>query len=196
MHNCTLFWGVGSASSLNCFTESMKGLGVGWWWHNNNWEWFVVSFFLFAYFYIVLPYIINLIMLLLLSITKCVITLQLDHLWTDKNLEWHFAIQVTRTAGILKSIQNPITKSSLPDWPVLHILLESSRSTQITLWILLTILQHPPQNYSHTSQGIWINCFLPTVHASAPSNMKSEVYFPRFNGHYWFCRHNKMNKER
>jgi len=183
MHNCTLFWGVGSASSLNCFTESMKGLGVGWWWHNNNWEWFVVSFFLFAYFYIVLPYIINLIMLLLLSITKCVITLQLDHLWTDKNLEWHFAIQVTRTAGILKSIQNPITK-------------ESSRSTQITLWILLTILQHPPQNYSHTSQGIWINCFLPTVHASAPSNMKSEVYFPRFNGHYWFCRHNKMNKER
>ena len=38
------------------------------------------SQFLFAYFHIVLPYIINLIMLLLLSITKCVMTLQLDHL--------------------------------------------------------------------------------------------------------------------
>ena len=48
------------------------------------------SQFLFAYFHIVLPYIINLIMLSLLSITKCVMTLQLDNLWTDKNLERHF----------------------------------------------------------------------------------------------------------
>jgi len=34
----------------------------------------------FAYFHIVLLYIINLIMLLLSLITKCVMTLQLDHL--------------------------------------------------------------------------------------------------------------------
>jgi len=31
MRDCTLSRGVGSASGLNCFTESMKGLGVGRW---------------------------------------------------------------------------------------------------------------------------------------------------------------------
>ena len=49
MHDCTLSRGVGSASGLNRFTESMKGLGVGWWWHENNWEWFAVSFCLLPY---------------------------------------------------------------------------------------------------------------------------------------------------
>ena len=33
MRDCTLSRGVGSASSLNCFTETMKGLGVDRWWH-------------------------------------------------------------------------------------------------------------------------------------------------------------------
>ena len=31
MRDCTLSRGVGSASGLNRFTETMKGLGVGWW---------------------------------------------------------------------------------------------------------------------------------------------------------------------
>ena len=235
------------------------------------------SQFLFAYFHTVLPYIINLIMLSLLSITKCVMTLQLDNLWTDKNLERHFVwmldilyhewliiltlfLQITlgvfsyilleaeyesicetwslqcwncsasraklafddifvsyqqsislylscksivnlklhflemyfaievartavwqRTAGILKLTQNQIFSTSLTcaTYP------ESGRS--LFQFFLLTILQHPPRNCSYASQGIWIDYFLPTVNASNPSNTKSGVYLPRFNGHHQFC---------
>jgi len=53
-------------------------------------------------------------------------------------------------------------------------------------FFLLTILQHPLQNYSHASQGIWIDYFLPTVNAYTPSNTESGVYLPRFNGHHQF----------
>ena len=57
MHDCTLSRGVGSASGLNRFTESMKGLGVGW---GDTRTIESGSQFLFAYFHIVLPYIIKL----------------------------------------------------------------------------------------------------------------------------------------
>ena len=39
MCDCTLSRGVGSASGLNRFTETMKGLGVDRWWHEDDWEW-------------------------------------------------------------------------------------------------------------------------------------------------------------
>ena len=50
MRDCTLSRGVGSASGLNRFTESMKGLGVDRWWHEEDWEWFAVSFCLLPYY--------------------------------------------------------------------------------------------------------------------------------------------------
>jgi len=50
MRDCTLSRGVGSASGLNRFTESMKGLGVDRWWHEEDWEWFAVSFRLLPYY--------------------------------------------------------------------------------------------------------------------------------------------------